>query len=225
MANPNTRTTNGMREDFFLKYSTANIPNSKDEDRIYCNLSHIEISHPDISSFAIFDGHGGSVAAEILHKYLHNVLLKKYSEIIKESVSASPECSRTDESKALIDFDHVICEAIKHTYKKVDSEIRRVSDHGSTAVSIFIKHNENGSKRVYCCWVGDSRCVMYQSTEIGNLSTHMSEDHKPTLRREKERIKRRLTPWRKIPFEVHRGSDSFEVDAQEEVRCFVWLYM
>jgi len=50
-------------------------------------------------------------------------LLKKYSEIIKESVSASPECSRTDESKALIDFDHVICEAIKHTYKRLTQKL------------------------------------------------------------------------------------------------------
>ena len=79
---------------------------------------------------------------------------------------------------------------------ETDIEIRKQSNCGSTQASIFIFDKSDGSKRVFCSWVGDSRCCMYQYSGPDNkiISVEMSEDHKPELHREQHRIENMLPP-------------------------------
>ena len=60
-----------------------------------------------------------------------------------------------------------------------------LSFSGSTIISCYLIHN-----RLYCANVGDSRAILGKS-KSGNWSAiPLSEDHKPSLEREAERIRR-----------------------------------
>eukprot|EP00607_Mallomonas_marina_P001714 CAMPEP_0182436936 /NCGR_PEP_ID=MMETSP1167-20130531/84537_1 /TAXON_ID=2988 /ORGANISM="Mallomonas Sp, Strain CCMP3275" /LENGTH=325 /DNA_ID=CAMNT_0024629643 /DNA_START=173 /DNA_END=1150 /DNA_ORIENTATION=+ len=95
-----------------------------------------------------------------------------------------------NELKSQDQFDEILCEAILRAFKYVDDKIKRNFEDGTTAVSLFMGKQVDGSTRILCPWVGDSRCVLFHSnTPSGEIKAiQMTEDHIPSLLRESNRI-------------------------------------
>ncbi|KAJ4797511.1 Protein phosphatase 2C family protein [Rhynchospora pubera] len=113
-----------------------------------------------INLFGIFDGHGGSRAAEYLKEHLFNNLMKHPQFLIDTKL------------------------AISETYKKTDSdfletETSTLRDDGSTASTAVLVENH-----LYVANVGDSRAIISKAGK----AIPLSDDHKPNRRDERERI-------------------------------------
>ncbi|KAK3134719.1 hypothetical protein QOZ80_5BG0409860 [Eleusine coracana subsp. coracana] len=126
----------------------------------FYDIKSSKIDDKQISLFGIFDGHGGSRAAEYLKEHLFENLMKH------------PEFM-TNTKLAIIE-----------TYKKTDSEFldsERTShrDDGSTASSAVLMGNH-----LYVANVGDSRAVISKAGK----AIALSEDHKPNRSDERKRI-------------------------------------
>lgn len=117
-----------------------------------------------IGLFGVFDGHGGSQAAEYVRKNLFDNLVK-HSKLI------------TDTKAAIVE-----------TYQQTDSEFLQYIDESSqkhdagTTASTAILVGE----RLLVANVGDSRAVLCR----GSTAYALSEDHKPNRKDERQRIER-----------------------------------
>lgn len=110
------------------------------------------------SYFAVFDGHGGSNVAKLAKRYLH-------LKILTQSAYHSGNIKK----------------AIREGFISMDLSMMEDSSliDGSTAVIILIR-----GPRLYCGNAGDSRAFAF----VGNNTMELSQDHKPTLPQELERI-------------------------------------
>ncbi|KAJ3670912.1 hypothetical protein LUZ60_008338 [Juncus effusus] len=113
-----------------------------------------------VSLFGIFDGHGGSRAAEYLKEHLFNNLVK-HPQFMNDTKLA-----------------------ISETYQKTDSdfletETSTLRDDGSTASTAVLVDNH-----LFVANVGDSRAVISKSGK----AIALSEDHKPNRSDERQRI-------------------------------------
>ncbi|KAF0926718.1 hypothetical protein E2562_027152 [Oryza meyeriana var. granulata] len=126
----------------------------------FYDIKSSKIDDKQISLFGIFDGHGGSRAAEYLKEHLFENLMKH------------PEFMTNTRL------------AISETYKKTDSEFLDAESHshrddGSTASTAVLVGNH-----LYVANVGDSRAVISK----GGKAIALSEDHKPNRSDERKRI-------------------------------------
>jgi len=180
-----------------ISYCACQLPCKTDEDRFSVHLSDEDSEDTTVSYFGIFDGHGGVFAAKLLADSFHQDVLDKYE--------------KAKQNKAFFDKDDVdttFCEAFRLASADIDARIRDSSTAGSTQVSIFAFLFPDGSSRVFCPWIGDSRCVMYQVQSKKSCSFEMSVDHKPTLPREKKRIEdSESIMWTGEPFEINYEQD------------------
>ncbi|RGB27414.1 phosphatase 2C-like domain-containing protein [Rhizophagus diaphanus] len=132
----------------------------EDTHTIECNIPEF----PDYSFFGVYDGHQGKYTSEYLSKNLHLNIFKKIHEIGEENIE----------------------EAIKDAFMQTDDDWKDESSNypkyndGSTAIVTVITPN----KIVYVGNAGDSRAVM----SVGGLAIPLSEDHKPNLVNESQRI-------------------------------------
>ncbi|XP_021729054.1 probable protein phosphatase 2C 76 isoform X2 [Chenopodium quinoa] len=110
--------------------------------------------------FGIFDGHGGSRAAEYLKDYLFENLMKHPKFIEDTKVAISETYKKTD-----AEF--------------LDSEKDTFRDDGSTASTAVLVENH-----LYVANVGDSRTVISKAGK----AIALSEDHKPNRLDERKRI-------------------------------------
>jgi len=110
--------------------------------------------------FGIFDGHGGSRAAEYLKEHLFENLMK-HPQFIPETKLAISETYRQTDA----DF--------------LDSERDTFRDDGSTASTAILVGNH-----LYVANVGDSRAVISKAGK----AIPLSEDHKPNRSDERKRI-------------------------------------
>ncbi|XP_021764429.1 probable protein phosphatase 2C 76 [Chenopodium quinoa] len=110
--------------------------------------------------FGIFDGHGGSRAAEYLKDYLFENLMKHPKFIEDTKVAISETYKKTD-----VEF--------------LDSEKDTFRDDGSTASTAVLVENH-----LYVANVGDSRTVISKAGK----AIALSEDHKPNRLDERKRI-------------------------------------
>lgn len=133
--------------------------------RINMEDSHTHIlslpDKPDTSFFAVYDGHGGSKAAEYAGKYLHRHISKNLEVTNGDMTQAI--------KKGFLELDDVM----KH-----DSEMEDESS-GCTAVVVMVRDN-----KLYCGNLGDSRAVC---SRVG-VAEPLSFDHKPTNPEESRRI-------------------------------------
>ena len=172
-----------------LSYSVAQIHCKTDEDRFYHNILH-DAESLSISSFAIFDGHGGAHASNKCSSVLHDRIISRYlAQMDCFDVSKSIPGNVSNEFN-----EKFFCECVQVAINQIDSEIKLEDKAGTTAVSIFVIQNKKDrTHRVLCSWVGDSGCAMFQkypnSHEI--RSVRMTQDHKPSLGRENDRIHKR----------------------------------
>jgi protein phosphatase 2C family protein 2/3 len=153
--------------------SHVGLVRQSNEDRITINYlvakpSYKECEHwPPISYFGVFDGHGGSACAEFLRDHLLDYILNEAS---------FP--------------DHPV-DAIKSGFARADADFMANSKattgmydrSGSCAnVAIIIRD------ACYVANVGDSRAVL--SCDRGARLHELSQDHKPNLPLERERIEK-----------------------------------
>lgn len=110
--------------------------------------------------FGIFDGHGGSRAAEFLQEHLFENLLKHPQFLSNTKLAISETYQQTD-----TDF--------------LDSEKDTYRDDGSTASTAVLV-----GSHLYVANVGDSRTVISKA----GTAIPLSEDHKPNRIDERKRI-------------------------------------
>ncbi|XP_073260823.1 probable protein phosphatase 2C 76 isoform X2 [Populus alba] len=113
-----------------------------------------------VCMFGIFDGHGGSRAAEYLKEHLFENLLKHPQFMADTKLAISQSYQQTD-----VDF--------------LDSEKDTYRDDGSTASTAVLVGDH-----LYVANVGDSRTVISK----GGKAIPLSEDHKPNRSDERRRI-------------------------------------
>lgn len=137
---------------------------------------------PNLSYFAIFDGHGGKDVASFLSINLHHFLIDEINNI---------NFGTNDEEN----ISNII-ESIKSAFMKIDQNILSnenfTNDVGSTATLIFIyynnlnenilnNNNDNGNKNVertlICANIGDSNGYLITKSNISQITKpHKCED-------------------------------------------------
>lgn len=128
-------------------------------------------SKPDHTLLSVFDGHGGSGAAEYASKNMVRII--EETEEWKEYIAGGVECTDLVGRafiKAYLDTDILLR---KHQ-KSISGD-----SSGCTAVSVMIT-----PRYIICANAGDSRSVM----GTGGTTKPLSEDHKPDGEIERKRI-------------------------------------
>ncbi|XP_061956808.1 probable protein phosphatase 2C 76 isoform X1 [Populus nigra] len=126
----------------------------------FFDVKNTTIDGQRVCMFGIFDGHGGSRAAEYLKEHLFENLLKHPQFITDTKLALSESYQQTD-----VDF--------------LDSEKDTYRDDGSTASTAVLVGDH-----LYVANVGDSRTVISK----GGKAIPLSEDHKPNRSDERKRI-------------------------------------
>lgn len=126
----------------------------------FYDIKTSEVDGKTVCLFGIFDGHGGSRAAEYLKGHLFQNLMKHPSFSTNTKLAISETYQQTDK-----DF--------------LDSEKDTFRDDGSTASTAVLVGNH-----LYVANVGDSRTIISKSGK----AIPLSEDHKPNRTDERRRI-------------------------------------
>ncbi|CAE7944884.1 ptc1 [Symbiodinium sp. KB8] len=149
------------------------------EDK-YCIIDPFmdgELGNETWAFFAVYDGHGGVLAAEHCEAELHKVLASELRHALK-SAPKRPSSPLRDE---------VVAEALTRTFQKADDQLRQVGAwrFGCTATVALVRRLPQGM-RVHVANVGDSRAV---TVDGSGGSTRLSVDHRPTDAAEARRIR------------------------------------
>ncbi|KAL5221955.1 hypothetical protein ABZP36_026668 [Zizania latifolia] len=147
-------------EDRRMKCGYASFRGRRANMEDFYDIKSSKIDDKQINLFGIFDGHGGSRAAEYLKEHLFENLLK-HPAFITDTKSAISETYRKTDS----DF--------------LDAETNIKREDGSTASTAILVGNH-----LYVANVGDSRAVMSKAGKAIALSV----DHKPNRKDERKRI-------------------------------------
>ncbi|KAL4594926.1 putative protein phosphatase 2C 76 isoform X2 [Castanea sativa] len=126
----------------------------------FYDIKTSKIDGQTVCLFGIFDGHGGSRAAEYLKEHLFENLMKHPKFIIDTKLAISETYQQTD--AAFLDSE-------RDTYR----------DDGSTASTAVLVGNH-----LYVANVGDSRTIVSKAGK----AIPFSEDHKPNRIDERKRI-------------------------------------
>lgn len=136
---------------------------------------------PDVSVFGVFDGHGGKEVARFVERHFIEELLKNqsfkngdYGASLTENFLRMDELLNTPEGRKEL-------AAIKSGDDDSKSDYQTESFAGCTACVCLIAKGE-----MYVANAGDSRCIVLS----GGQATAMSEDHKPDLDVERDRIQK-----------------------------------
>jgi protein phosphatase 1G len=147
------------------------------EDSKVINLSLDE----NTMIFAVFDGHGGGEVAKFVSRHFCALLLKNrffeagdLENALVSTFVLIDEVLRNEESiKELIRIRDGLPNNCLVKEPKMDMYV------GCTALVVLIRN-----RRMFVANAGDCRCVLSRSKRAIDLS----QDHKPTLRKEKQRI-------------------------------------
>jgi protein phosphatase 1L len=126
----------------------------------FCDVKLTEIDGEAVSLFGVFDGHGGSRAAEYLKEHLFENLMKHPEFLTDTKLAISETYQKTD-----TDF--------------LESECSAFRDDGSTASTAILVGDH-----LYVANVGDSRAVISKAGK----AVALSDDHKPNRTDERPRI-------------------------------------
>ncbi|XP_037451013.1 probable protein phosphatase 2C 7 [Triticum dicoccoides] len=126
----------------------------------FSDMKSSKMDAKQINLFGVFDGHGGSCAAEYLKEHLFENLLKHPAFISDTKTAISESYTKTDS-----DF--------------LDAETNIHREDGSTASTAILIGNH-----LYVANVGDSRAVISKAGK----AIALSDDHKPDRSDERERI-------------------------------------
>lgn len=121
---------------------------------------------PDISLFAVFDGHGGDEVAKFCEK--------NFPEQLKKNAAFAKGDYRTALEETFLKMDVMLIESA------AGAEGEEMSAAGCTANVVLITPTE-----IIVANAGDSRCYLFTEE---NKTVPLSEDHKPDMLQERERI-------------------------------------
>ncbi|KAM7272502.1 hypothetical protein ACFE04_027165 [Oxalis oulophora] len=126
----------------------------------FYDIKTSKIDGKPICMFGIFDGHGGSRAADYLKQHLFDNLMKHPQFLTDTKLAISETYQKTDANF-------------------LDSEKDTFRDDGSTASTAVLVGNH-----LYVANVGDSRTILSKAGQ----AIPLSEDHKPNRSDERKRI-------------------------------------
>eukprot|EP01041_Mallomonas_annulata_P008097 gene8097-16615_t len=184
-----------------VSFAVTQIPGKSDEDRhsqvLNYKAPHFKTAH----SFGVFDGHEGKFASSLCAELLHSKIFEYYAELDENALINGSTV------KGISAFEELFSESIRTQCGKIDLDIKATADAGTTAASLYLMEYEDGKHRALCSWVGDSRCVLFMKS--GDVESNkydaylMTEDHKPSLPRERLRIEKQAKQhWNGRPLEV-----------------------
>ncbi|GBC08016.1 hypothetical protein RclHR1_07860010 [Rhizophagus clarus] len=163
----NKITTESILQQHDLIYVSSSMQgwrrNMEDKHTVEGNIPEF----PGYSFFGVYDGHLGSDTAEYISKNLHLNIFKKIREIGEENIE---EAIKDGFMQTDNDWKDETSESRKNTHL----------DSGSTAIVAVMTPN----KTIYIGNAGDSRAVM----SVCGSAKPLSEDHRPNLNREFQRI-------------------------------------
>jgi len=149
-----------QREDGKLKCGYSSFRGKRATMEDFYDVKLTEIDGQAVSLFGVFDGHGGSRAAEYLKEHLFENLMKHPKFLTDTKLAISETYQKTD-----ADF--------------LESESNAFRDDGSTASTAVLVGGH-----LYVANVGDSRAVVLKAGKAMALSV----DHKPNRTDERKRI-------------------------------------
>ena len=183
----NEEKLNKPKSKCFISYAYIDHPNlehRKEMEDFHC-IKQALGKKPNLSYFAIFDGHGGKEVASFLSINLHHYLVNEINNI---------EFGLNDE----ININNII-ESIKIAFQKIDKEILNnenySNDVGSTATLIFIYYNDlinndndiNDKKEVkrtlICSNIGDSCGYLINKNNIKLITKYHKCDDNSEVQR------------------------------------------
>ncbi|KAH8975541.1 hypothetical protein BDL97_01G163300 [Sphagnum fallax] len=150
----------GVSENLKFSYGFSSVRGKRASMEDFHDTKISKVDSQVIGLFGVFDGHGGSRAAEYVKKHLFDNLLKH--------------------PKFIDDTKLAIAEAYKQTDQDyLKTEISQSRDAGSTASTAVLVGD-----RLLVANVGDSRAVICR----GGKAVALSTDHKPNRTDERQRI-------------------------------------
>jgi protein phosphatase 1L len=150
----------GVSENLKFSYGFSSLRGKRASMEDFHDTQISKVDSQVIGLFGVFDGHGGSRAAEYVKKHLFDNLLKH--------------------PKFIDDTKLAIAEAYKQTDQDyLKTEISQSRDAGSTASTAVLVGD-----RLLVANVGDSRAVICR----GGKAVALSTDHKPNRTDERQRI-------------------------------------
>ncbi len=150
----------GVSENLKFSYGFSSLRGKRASMEDFHDTKISKVDSQVIGLFGVFDGHGGSRAAEYVKKHLFDNLLKH--------------------PKFIDDTKLAIAEAYKQTDQDyLKTEISQSRDAGSTASTALLVGD-----RLLVANVGDSRAVISR----GGKAVALSTDHKPNRTDERQRI-------------------------------------
>jgi serine/threonine protein phosphatase PrpC len=127
------------------------------------------------SFFAVYDGHGGTQAADLCSRVLHNQLAGELRRILKEQRNPSIPVS-----------DDAIADALTRTFQTMDDQLHKIGalNFGCTA-TVALGCRSGSRLKLHVANVGDSRALAINAR--GHF--RMSLDHRPSDESEARRIR------------------------------------
>ncbi len=197
-----------------VSYAVAQIPGKNDEDKFCDFVNHDSNFSSSLNSFGVFDGHDGNFASSSCAKTLHTKTVQHMNQLHEEY--------KQNGALEKMSVDEIVCESVRKEIENIATEVKASSNSGTTALSLFIIENDDNTHRAICSWVGDSRCILYVREHASFRSCIMSEDHKPSLPRERLRIeKRKGSGWSGFPIEVNTRTfrdDTLDYSVHSQVK-------
>lgn len=182
-ASPASRVPGRVAADAPLARSVSKAADANAQFRPYMEDRYISVDPfmPGESSeqwafFAVYDGHGGTMASEHCNKELHKQLAGELRRALKEQPNPSLPLA-----------DEAIADALTRTFEKTDKQLEKIGaiDWGCTATVALVRRSGSGL-RLHVANVGDSRALA-----IHNARGHarVSEDHRPSDEAEARRVR------------------------------------
>ena len=172
--------SNNLNEDLIIQYSYNSKAGKNEFGEPKINQDNFLIQNKilkkgNFSVFAVFDGHGkyGHLVSQYLKKAFENFFL----EISKKNIKTN-----NLETEIYLKLKNI--NNINTIFTKIDENLKKekpdLENSGSTTlIIIYIK------QKIICLNVGDSRSIYITKN---NKPIQISEDHKPNLKKERERI-------------------------------------
>lgn len=132
--------------------------------------------------YAVYDGHGGRAAVDVVEARLHDILL---DELRSASCSfVSEKGSRQGASPPL--SDEAVAEALSRSFQRIDEQLKNSDTRrcGCTATVTLVRRTP-AAVRLHVANVGDSRCIVIDGS---GAERRLSRDHRPTDAAEARRV-------------------------------------
>ena len=169
-----------LNEDLIIQYSYNSQAGKEESGEPKINQDNFLIQNKilkkgNFSVFAVFDGHGKY--GHLVSKYLKNAFSNFFLELSKKN-------KKIDNLEKEIYIKIKNKNYINTIFTKIDENLKKenldLKNSGSTTlIIIYIK------QKIICLNIGDSRSIYITKN---NKLIQISEDHKPNLKKEKERI-------------------------------------